>query len=98
MSNANKLSVIEICKALHDMTREERSTINQTILYLAGREDAEKRDEFRYGDKVKFSPRKRGWPSVITGTVVKRNVKTIEVRPDNGGRNWRVSASLLSKA
>lgn len=98
MSNAKNITLADVLSFIATADRDTRRIINRDIIAMGDDEDRTKRDEFKYGDKVKFSPRKRGFPSVITGTVVKRNIKTIEVKPDNGGRNWRVSASLLSKA
>ena len=45
------------------------------------------------GDKVQFN----GGPKhgIITGKVVKVNIKTIVV--DSGPNNWKVSANLISK-
>ena len=98
MSNAKNITLADVLSFIATADRDTRRIINRDIIAMGDDEDRTKRDEFKYGDKVKFSPRKRGFPSVITGTVVKRNITTIEVKPDNGGRNWRVSASLLSKA
>lgn len=97
MSNAKNITLSDVLSFIASADRETRRVVNREIIALGNDEDRTARDDFKYGDKVKFSPRKRGYPPVITGTIVKRNIKTIEVRPDNGGRNWKVSASLLSK-
>lgn len=98
MSNAKNISLADVLSFIASADRETRRVVNREILAMGNDEDRTKVTEFKYGDKVKFDVRKRGYPPVITGTVVKRNVKTIEVRPDNGGRHWKVSASLVSKA
>jgi len=98
MSNAKNITLYEVLEFIRMSDREVRRAVNREILALGNDDDRAKVAEFKYGDKVKFTVRKRGYPPVIFGTIVKRNVKTIEVKPDNGGRNWKVSASLLSKA
>lgn len=99
MSNAKSITLADVLSFINSADRDTRRIVNREILALGDDEDRSKRDEFKYGDKVKFIVNKKPfYGRTITGTVVKRNIKTIEVRPDDGGRNWRVSASLLSKA
>jgi hypothetical protein len=45
------------------------------------------------GDLVSFNARAN---HIVVGRVVKINIKTVIVRPNNGGANWKVSPSLLS--
>lgn len=99
MSNAKNITLADVLSFINSADRETRRVVNREIIALGDEEDRAKRDEFRYGDRVKFKVNKRPYyGQTITGTIVKRNIKTIEVKPDNGGRNWKVSASLLSKA
>jgi len=99
MSNAKNITLAEVLEFIRMSDRDVRRAVNREILAMGEDEDRAKRDEFRYGDKVKFTVNKKPfYGRTITGTVVKRNIKTIEVKPDGGGRNWRVSAGLLSKA
>ncbi len=98
MSNAKNITLSDVLSFIASADRETRRVVNREILAMGNEDDRAKVSEFKYGDKVKFEPRKRGYPSVITGTIVKRNIKTIQIRPDNGGPVWRVSASLVSKA
>lgn len=99
MSNAKNITLSEVLEFIRMSDRDVRRAVNREILALADDEDRAKRDEFKYGDKVKFTVNKRPfYGRTIVGTIVKRNIKTIEVKPDGGGRNWKVSASLLSKA
>ena len=47
------------------------------------------------GDSVTFDAGRRG---IITGTVLKINTKTVQVKQTNGlGITWKVSANLLKK-
>lgn len=99
MSNAKNITLSEVLEFIRMSDRNVRRALNREIVALGDDEDRAKRDEFKYGDKVKFTVNKRPYyGQTITGTIVKRNIKTIEVKPDSGGRNWKVSASLLSKA
>jgi len=99
MSKFSKnITLSEVLEFIRAADRDVRRAVNREIIALGDDEDRAKRDELKYGDKVKFTVHKRPYYGrTITGTVVKRNVKTIEVKPDGGGRNWKVSASLLSK-
>ena len=51
--------------------------------------------QFNLGTKVSFTD-KRG--NVVSGTVLKRNPKTIHVLADVTGTTWRVSPGLLRAA
>jgi len=46
------------------------------------------------GDTVTFDAKTRG---VITGRVTKVNIKTVAVKCNRTGANWKVHASLLKK-
>ena len=46
------------------------------------------------GDTVTFDAKTRG---VITGTVTKVNIKTVLVKCNRTGLNWKVGAGLLKK-
>jgi preprotein translocase subunit YajC len=46
------------------------------------------------GDTVTFDAKTRG---IITGRVTKVNVKTVAVKCNRTGTNWKVHASLLKK-
>jgi len=99
MSNTKNITLADVLSFIASTDRETRRIVNREIIALGDEEDRAKLDEFRFGDKVKFTVNKRPfYGRTITGTIVKRNIKTIEVKPDGGGRNWKVSASLLSKA
>jgi hypothetical protein len=99
MNNAKNITLADVLAFIASSDRETRRAVNREIIAMADDEERAARDEFRIGDKVKFSVRKRPYfGRVITGVVVRRNIKTIEVKPDGGGRNWKVAASLLSKA
>lgn len=52
----------------------------------------------RVGDTVTFTPRRAGYPTTIAGTVTKVNRTTVVVDAAEGGRPWRVTASLVTKA
>ncbi len=93
------ITLADVLEFVRNADQKTRRAINQEICYQFDAENREAREGFKYGDKVKFTVNKRPhFGRTFTGTVVKRNVKTIEVKPDSGGRNWRVSAAMLSKA
>jgi hypothetical protein len=101
MDNTKSISIDSVVSAIYNGTfsKEDRSRISEALSVMRSDDIADAKATFRIGDKVKFTVRKRGWgPRVVTGTVVKKNVKTIHVRPTDGGREWRVTASLLEKA
>ncbi len=99
MSNAKNITLSDVIAFIASADRATRRIVNQHILDMGKEEDRAAIDTFRYGDKVKFVVNKRPYyGSAIVGTIVKRNQKTVEVKPDGGGRNWKVSASLLNKA
>lgn len=97
MSNAKKLTVRDVLDFLSGASKDDRRVINKHILFLSDRENQIAKADFKYGDKVSFEPKKRNYPRVITGTVVKRNPKMIVVKPDNGGPMWRVQPVMLKK-
>tara|TARA_B100000287_G_scaffold382701_1_gene387999 strand:- start:9 stop:296 length:288 start_codon:yes stop_codon:yes gene_type:complete len=51
--------------------------------------------QFRIGDKVKFTPNKRGYASEIVGTVQKLGQKYVTLKDDNSVSRWRVPANHL---
>ena len=54
--------------------------------------------QFRIGQKVKFTPSKRGFPNVIVGTVEKVAQKFVTLQDDNSVNRWRVPANHLEVA
>ncbi len=78
-------------------SKEDRRAVVQEINFLVDAANATAKAELKVGDKVEFRPGKRNMPSVIRGEVREKRVKRIVVRPDNGGRDWIVPASALTK-
>ncbi len=78
-------------------TKEERQSVSRTLSILRDDDIQSAKMEFKVGDKVKFEPRKRNFPRVVYGVVTQKNIKTIHVRPEHGGREWKVTASLLER-
>ena len=54
--------------------------------------------QFRIGQKVKFSPSKRGFANEIIGTVEKVAQKFVTLQDDNSVNRWRVPANHLEVA
>lgn len=101
MNDAKKITFADVIAYLDSVDRAERSRVNEHILFLAREDDAKKRSEFRFGDKVKFRVTKGQYRGLeVVGTVNKRNPRTIEVQVigGSGPRFWRVSPALLQKA
>ncbi len=71
-----------------DSLRDIQKALNQRWTELESRQSL----NFKIGDSVKFTSRKRG--GVVVGTVKKINRKTIAIVV--GNVTWRVSPSLLS--
>lgn len=92
------ITVDDVIRFIRSASKDDRRWISSALSEVHNEEIAAARAEFRIGDRVKFTVRKRGWGNrTIRGTVVRKNVKTIHVRPNDGGREWKVTASLLQK-
>lgn len=87
----------EVIEFVRCCSKEDRREVSETLRYLFEDENAQIKAELRVGDRVSFTPKKRGWPQVVVGTVVAKRVKRVEVRLDEGGRHWVVTPSLLKK-
>lgn len=92
-----KPSITDVLNFVFSATKEDRSRIAQALSSCRNDDILDAKIEFKIGDKVKFEPRKRNFPRVIYGVLTRKNVKTFNVRPENGGREWRVTASLVQK-
>jgi len=97
MSNT-KINIQDVIDFIYnDANKTDRSAISQALNVRRNDDILSARMEFKIGDKVKFNVRKRGYAYTVRGTVVRKNIKTIHVRPAEGGREWRVTASLLQR-
>lgn len=92
-----KPTINEVLEFVFAASKEDRSRISQALRSCFSDDILDAKMEFKIGDKVKFSPRKRNYPSVIYGVLTRKNVKTFNVRPEHGGREWRVTASVVQK-
>lgn len=85
----------QVLDFIYNSTPAERKSIAMALNSARDEEIANARAEFRVGDKVMFKVTKRGYPRTIRGVIVRKNIKTFHVRPNDGGREWKVTASLV---
>ena len=90
MTNAKRNALIRDIFAVD--TIDSLRDINQALKQRWNELEARGVLNFKVGDSVKFTARKRG--GVQTGIVTKVNRKTVSVLV--GHTTWRVTASLLS--
>lgn len=87
----------EVLAFIATSTVDDRRAISNELRYRVEDENYKAKAELKVGDKVEFKPNKRNHPYVVRGVVVAKRAKRVEVRPENGGRNWVVSPVLLTK-
>ena len=83
----------DVVKYLWDISNKDE--IHELFGILRGRNrelEEQIATSFQVGDPVQFTSK---YGTVVTGTVAKRNQKTIKVKTDQG--MWKVSPSLLEK-
>jgi hypothetical protein len=97
MSNAAKPTLAQVLEFIHNAPKEERNAIGRALSACRNDDILTARMEYRVGEKVKFEPRKRGYPRFIYGTISQKNIKTFVIRPESGDRDWKVTASLVQK-
>ena len=91
------ITLAQVLDFIYEASVSERKAIGQ-VLNSAREEDiANAKAEFRVGDKVMFRVTKRGYSRTIRGVIVRKNIKTFHVRPNDDGREWKVTASLVQK-
>jgi hypothetical protein len=95
--NDAKPTISEILDFVYSASREDRARIQQVLSLCRCDDILTARMQFRVGDWVKFEVKKRGYKYTVRGIVTQKNVKTIHVRPGDGSREWKVTASLLQK-
>ena len=78
-------------------SKEDRKRISSEMAYMRDSDIADAKYSLTRGEVVHFEPNKRGYPHFIIGTVMKINQKTVNIKPNDGGRMWKVTASLLKK-
>jgi hypothetical protein len=91
------VSLQDVLNFIAASTKEDRARISSTLSYMHMADIDEVKYSLNRGDVVHFNVNKRNYPRTVTGTVIKINNKTILVKPNDGGRTWRVTASLLKK-
>ena len=77
------LRTIEDLRVVDSLLRRQWSRVSEDQL-----------DAFNVGDKVSWPSRRGG---IRTGTILKKNRKTVSVDEDITNVPWRVAASLLSR-
>lgn len=97
MSNANPVTLTQVLDFIYKATESERRAIGGALNSRRNDDILSAKMEFRVGDKVMFKVTKRGYPRVIRGVLTKKNIKTFHVRPNDGGREWKVTASLVQR-
>ena len=96
--NANDIRLDDVLAYISKTSRENMRQITDAV---RGRFEADQhaaKASFRVGDRVRFEVKRHGARRVVFGVVTAKKVKRVEVRPDGGGPNWRVSPTLLQKA
>lgn len=97
MNDAAKLTLSQVLAFIHTASKEDRVHINRALSSAREEDIYDAKREFRVGDRVMFKVNKRGYPRVVRGVITQKNVKTFHVRPNDGGRDWKVTASLVEK-
>lgn len=91
------VTLSQVLDFIYASSVSDRKAIGQALNSARNEDIATAKAEFKVGDKVMFRVTKRGYPRVIRGVIVRKNIKTFHVRPNDGGREWRVTASLVQK-
>jgi len=76
-------------------TPEERKRIASCVYDYRQDDIQDAKAELKRGMRVYFNVNKRGYPPVIRGTITAILQKNVTVKPDNGGRPWRVRADVV---
>jgi hypothetical protein len=97
MVKTNPATLTQVLDFIREASAEDMKSIVNAFNEARNHRIAEAKDEFKVGDKVMFHVNKRGWPRTIRGVIIRKNVKTFQVRPNDGGREWKVTASLVKK-
>jgi hypothetical protein len=79
---------------LGEATRDDLRVIVDAYKSRSERLARQAARSFKVGDRVRFV---KGSGEVIVGTVDRVNKKTLGVRPDGGGRGWRVPGEMLER-
>lgn len=96
-TTTTKPTITEVLQFVFSASKEDRTRIAQAIGSCRNDDIMDAKMEFKVGDKVKFNPGKRNYPFVVYGVLTRKNVKTFNVRPEHGGREWKVTASMVQK-
>lgn len=88
----------DVIQFISSCSKIDRKAIVAELNFQTALERDKARAQFRVGDRVMFQVSKRPhYGSVIRGVIVKKNPTTFHVRPDGGGREWRVAIGLIQK-
>lgn len=96
MSNA-KVTLAQVLEFCYSASVAERNSISQALNAARNDDILTARMEYKVGDKVKFDVKKRGYAYTVRGVITQKNVKTFHVRPNDGGREWKVTASVVTR-
>jgi hypothetical protein len=91
------VTLSQVLEFIYQSSITDRKAIGQALNSARNEDIATAKAEFKVGDKVMFKVTKRGYPRVIRGVILRKNIKTFHVRPNDGGREWKVTASLVEK-
>ena len=79
--------------AIRTMSMSDLKTLTASINARHAALNSAAKSSVMIGDLVSFNARAN---HIVVGRVVKINIKTVIVRPNSGGADWKVSPSLLS--
>ena len=80
--------------AIRNMTNDEINQVVEAIKLQRTFNARQTARTLQVGDTVSFDAKTRG---VITGTVTKINIKTVQVRCNRTQDLWKVTASILKQ-
>lgn len=88
----------DVLQFINSCDASDHKTIASALSFKRALKNDEARFRFLVGDRVQFKVNKRPYyGAVVRGVLVKKNRTTFHVRPDGGGREWRVSIALIQK-
>lgn len=98
MNDSKPITLRDVLDFVRSASKDDRAFIAAALVEARDREIWSARAEHRVGDKVEFTVTKRGFgPRTVVGTITRKNVKTFHVKPADGGREWRVTPTMVRK-
>lgn len=95
-----RVSIQQVLEFLDGADELERKEIYARLESLRKERIEEAKEEFKVGDRVCFTTKRRrlGGTTTITGTIIQKRQKRFLIKPDNDTRNWTVQTDLVRKA